>query len=215
MMERINGRYMKDLLNYVADAVIASKDYLTELDSKIGDGDHGLGMERGMLSAKEALASMSDHENIYLYFSAVGQAMLMKMGGASGVIFSSMFSGEKKNHAPAQELTPPAFAQAMVAGLAAVKMRGKASVGDKTMVDALEPACNAMLANCSGSFETMLREAAEAAKEGAASTAEYQAKFGRAKSLMERAKGHMDSGAVSTAIMFRAMSSYVTNHPVL
>ena len=72
MMERINGRYMKDLLNYVADAVIASKDYLTELDSKIGDGDHGLGMERGMLSAKEALASMSDHENIYFYFSAVG-----------------------------------------------------------------------------------------------------------------------------------------------
>lgn len=214
-MERMSGHYLKGLLDYMADIIIENKDYLTELDSQIGDGDHGLGMERGMRSAKQALASMAEDEDIYLYFSAVGRAMLMNMGGASGVIFGSMFFGAAKNHTPAPDLTAQAFAQSMAAGLAAVKERGKACVGDKTMVDALEPACGAMLANSSGSFAAMLKDAAQAAEAGAASTAEYQAKFGRAKSLLERAKGHVDSGAVSTAIMFRAMSDYIASHPIL
>lgn len=211
-MEQMTASYLRDMLVYAADRIIASKERLTELDRQIGDGDHGIGMERGMLCAKMVLNDMPEPDDIYLYFSTMGRAMLINMGGASGVIFGTMFSSAAKNQPASQTLTPEAFAQAMSAGLNGVKVRGKAGVGDKTMVDAFEPACTAMRESSGDGFAIMLRQAAEAAEKGARKTADYQAKFGRAKSLLERAVGHMDSGAVSTAILFRAMADYAAEH---
>ena len=96
-MEQLNYAQVRDMLLYVTEQIIDSKALLTEVDSQIGDGDHGIGMERGMKKAKEKLLSMESGSNVYALFQEMGKTMLMSMGGASGVIFgSSLFTiGEK------------------------------------------------------------------------------------------------------------------------
>ncbi|WP_066454350.1 dihydroxyacetone kinase subunit DhaL [Anaerotruncus rubiinfantis] len=210
-METLNAAAAREMLLCAADAIIRQKSLLTELDSQIGDGDHGIGMARGMKKAQEALGKLDGESNVYQCFSDMGKAMLLSMGGASGVIFGTMFMGGTKGHEPQSNLSSEEFVALMTGSLRAIKDRGKAAVGDKTMVDAFEPAVDAMRAHANEGFAAMLAAAAAAAEQGAKSTKAYQAKFGRAKSLMERAVGHMDSGAVSTAIIFRAMSDYMKN----
>lgn len=90
-MEQLNYAQVRDMLLYVAEQIIDSKALLTEVDSQIGDGDHGIGMERGMKKAKEKLLSMESGSNVYALFQEMGKTMLMSMGGASGVIFGTMF----------------------------------------------------------------------------------------------------------------------------
>lgn len=209
-MKQLTYAQVREMLIYVADQVIASKDYLTEVDSQIGDGDHGLGMERGMKKAREKLLTMESGSNVYALFQEMGKTMLMSMGGASGVIFGTMFMGGAKGKAESESLNAEQLAELMADSLAQIKERGKAQVGDKTMVDALEPAVDAMKA-CAGQGDLgdMLAKAEEAAKQGVENTKNCQAKYGRAKSLMERAIGHQDAGATSTWIIFRAMSEFV------
>ena len=209
-MKQLTYAQVREMLIYVADQVIASKDYLTEVDSQIGDGDHGLGMERGMKKAREKLLTMESGSNVYALFQEMGKTMLMSMGGASGVIFGTMFMGGAKGKAESESLNAEQLAELMADSLAQIKERGKAQVGDKTMVDALEPAVDAMK-TCAGQGDLgdMLAKAEEAAKQGVENTKNCQAKYGRAKSLMERAIGHQDAGATSTWIIFRAMSEFV------
>ena len=126
-----------------------------------------------------------------------------------GVIFGTMFMGGTKGKAPAAALDTRAFAALMADSLAAIKERGKAAVGDKTMVDALEPAVLAMQAYAGSDFAGLLDAAEAAAAQGVENTKALQAKFGRAKSLLERAIGFQDAGATSTWILFRAMRDYV------
>ena len=92
-MEQLNYAQVRDMLLYVTEQIIDSKALLTEVDSQIGDGDHGIGMERGMKKAKEKLLSMESGSNVYALFQEMGKTMLMSMGGASGVIFGTMFMG--------------------------------------------------------------------------------------------------------------------------
>jgi len=210
LMDNLNYAQTRDMLVYVADQVIASKGYLTELDSQIGDGDHGIGMERGMKKAREKLLGMEDGSNVYALFQEMGKTMLMSMGGASGVIFGTMFMGGASGKSERSVLHAADLAGLLEGSLAKIKERGKAQLGDKTMVDALEPAVERMRAYAgAGDLGEMLAQAAEAAREGMEATKDYQAKYGRAKSLMERALGHPDAGAASTWIIFRSMAEYV------
>lgn len=211
-MEVVNIKNCKEMLIYVADKIIESKPYLTEVDSAIGDGDHGIGMAGGLKKAKEKLHTMNDVTNIYDLFSAAGNAMLMSMGGASGVIFGSMFMAGAKNQQPKQELTPDDLAEMMKKSVRVIKERGKANIGDKTMIDALEPAAVSMGKYAAEGLLPMLMKAEEAAKEGMEKTKNFQAKFGRAKSLLERAIGFQDAGATSVWIIFRSMREYVQRH---
>ena len=189
-MKTLSYSAARHMLMACADEIIKSKPYLTEIDSKIGDGDHGIGMAGGMQKA---------------LFQAMGKTMLMSMGGASGVIFGTFFSGGAKGKEPSAALDARAFAQLMADSLAEVQRRGKAEVGDKTMVDAMKPAVDAMSACAGEDLVEMLSLAEEAAKEGVEQTKQYVAKFGRAKSLMERAIGYQDAGATSIWIILRAM----------
>lgn len=209
-MKELNYGQVRAMLLRAADEIIQSKDLLTEIDSQIGDGDHGIGMERGMKKAKETLLSMETGENVYDLFQAMGKTMLMSMGGASGVIFGTLFLGGARNKPASAMLDTAGMAALMSDSLAQIKERGKAQVGDKTMVDALEPAVERMkdLAP-QGDWVEMMAQAAQAAQAGMEATKQYQAKYGRAKSLMERAIGHQDAGATSTWILFRAMADYV------
>jgi dihydroxyacetone kinase phosphoprotein-dependent L subunit len=204
----LNEEDAKQMIALIADKILESKPLLTELDSHIGDGDHGIGMAGGMQKAKDAVLKAENSGNVYGVFERAGRAMLT-MGGASGVLFGSFFMAGARGKEARAELSPEDLAAMFEGGLQAVKERGGAAPGDKTMVDALEPAVEAMKRHSDCGFVPMLKAAAEAAFEGAEATKNYTAKFGRAKSLMERALGFRDPGAVSVWIIFHSMTEYV------
>lgn len=208
-MEIISIEQAKEMLIYVADQIIENKPYLTEIDSAIGDGNHGIGMAGGMQKAKAKLEAQESFDSVYEVFAIAGKAMLMSMGGASGVIFGSLYLAGARGMEPKSELTADDLAAMERKSLEAIKVRGKASVGDKTMVDALEPAVEAMEANSGRGLLEMLKEAEKAAYQGVENTKGQLAKYGRAKSLLERAIGHQDAGATSVAIIFRSMREFV------
>lgn len=207
-MESLDLARTRKMLMRVADVVIDNQDLLTEVDGKIGDADHGIGMAGGMRMVKQALEDAAGPASANELFRIVGRTMLMNMGGASGVIFGSMFQGGCKTAPVSQRLDAPTLRALMRGGLESVKDRGKAQVGDKTMVDALEPAVIAL--ECGGEKLVPLLEAAtEAAWSGMEETKKYPARFGRAKALMERSIGHQDAGATSVWLIFTAMRDYI------
>lgn len=206
-MKTLDFMQTREMLLHTAAAIIAAKPELTEIDSKIGDGDHGIGMELGMKKASAQLEQMQNGDNVFSLFSEMGKAMLMSMGGASGVIFGTLFMGGAKGK-NAASLDCRALAQWLEDSRVAIQKRGGANVGDKTMVDALVPAAAAAMSYTGDDLAEMLSLAEEAAKQGVEETKQYQAKFGRAKSLMERSIGYQDAGATSTWIILKAMREY-------
>lgn len=207
-MEAMDWKAATDMLRAVAAAIQQHKDVLTEVDSKIGDGDHGIGMAQGMEKGLAKLDSLADNGNAYEPFVAFGKAMLLSMGGASGVLFGSLFMDGAKGQPPCASLSPVAFAEMMERALFSIKERGKAQVGDKTMVDALEPAVLAMKEHAAEGFGAMLAAGERAAAAGVEATKNQIARFGRAKSLMERALGFQDPGATSVQLIWEAMAGY-------
>jgi len=209
MLSVLNEDNVRSMIIYVADRIIENKPLLTEIDSKIGDGDHGIGMAGGMQKAKDAVSATENSGNAYILFEKAGKAMLMSMGGASGVIFGSLYMAGAKGVGAKAELASADLAAMMERSLLAIKERGKAQPGDKTMVDALEPAVEAMKENHEKGLALMLQAAVKAAAQGVEDTKKYHAKFGRAKSLMERAVGFQDAGATSVWLIFLSMSEFV------
>lgn len=208
-LAELSAEDARNMLLYVADKIIASKPYLTEVDSAIGDGDHGIGMAGGMQKAKKRLVTMQGTDNVYQMFEEAGQAMLMSMGGASGVIFGSLYLAGAKGMEPKKAIGAKELAVMERKSLAAIQERGGAQVGDKTMVDALAPAVEALEANSGSGLLAMLKAAEESARQGMENTKNYVAKFGRAKSLLERAIGHQDAGATSVYLIFQGMREFV------
>ncbi|MBC5744063.1 dihydroxyacetone kinase subunit L [Lachnospiraceae bacterium MD308] len=209
VLTELNAADARNMLIYIADKIIAKKPYLTEIDSAIGDGDHGIGMAGGMQKAKRKLLKMEDEKNVYAVFEAAGKAMLLSMGGASGVIFGSLYLAGAKGMESKSALRAGDLAAMERMSLAAIQERGKAEVGDKTMVDALVPAVEAMEAEHGKGLLEMLKAAEAAAAQGVEDTKKYQAKFGRAKSLMERAVGYQDAGATSVWLILQGMREFV------
>lgn len=206
-MKKIDIEEMRSLVLAIADRIIASKPLLTEVDSKIGDGDHGIGMETGFLAVQRALDGTS-FSTINQLFRQTGMAMLNSMGGASGIIFSSIFLGGIKGMSDVTEITCADFSNMMKRSLEAIQKRGNAKLGDKTMVDAFAPACAAMTGYAGEDFAELFARAAEAAYQGVENTKMYVAKFGRAKSLMDRAIGFQDAGATSVWIIWQAAADW-------
>lgn len=166
-------------------------------------------MAGGMQKTKKKLLKMQGEENAYQLFETAGQAMLMSMGGASGVIFGSLYLEGTKGMEPKAVITAEDLAMMERKSLIAIQKRGGAQVGDKTMVDAMVPAVEALEANCGKSLLAMLKAAEEAARQGMEDTKKYVVKFGRAKSLLERAIGHQDAGATSVYLIFQGMREFV------
>jgi dihydroxyacetone kinase-like protein len=209
VLKQLSLTQTKEMLIKVADDIVDNKPLLTEVDSNIGDGDHGIGMSGGLSKAKDALVAGDSFESVNQLFKTIGVTMINTMGGASGVIFGTLFSSCAKAVDNTTVLTGLIFAQMMSRALADIKKAGKAQVGDKTMVDALEPAVNALINGPQDDLVSLLGEARESAREGMENTKNYVAKFGRAKSLLERAVGFQDAGATSVWIIFKAMHEYV------
>lgn len=208
-MNCMNCEQIRQMLLSSAARVIRNEPYLTAIDSAVGDGDHGIGMKNGMQAAQCYLEGASEETNVYALYATMAEKMQAAMGGASGMIFSTLFAGRAAQKEPAAEISPLDLANQMQEGLQAIQELGHAQIGDKTMVDALAPAVEAMLRNTE-SFERMFEAGCKGAYEGMLRTKEYTARFGRAKSLGKRAIGHQDAGATSTWLIFLAMKDFVT-----
>ena len=187
-----------------ARSVAEHKDELTELDSAIGDADHGANMDRGMSAAVAAIDASPPADPAAL-LKQVGMTLVSKVGGASGPLYGTFFlrMAGALGPDPADDET---FARALRAGLDGVVARGKAEPGDKTMLDALAPACDALDAALAEGrpLGAALTAAAAAAGAGRDATVPLVARKGRASYLGERSAGHQDPGATSTALLLDA-----------
>ena len=193
-----------DVVREMAAAMEKNSLYLTKLDSEIGDGDHGNNMHRGFQAALERLDG-ADPSTPAEALKGVSMALVSKVGGAAGPLYGTAFLRASSALQEKDEVSAEDAAQALEAALGGIKQRGKAEVGDKTIVDALEPAVEAAKeAASNGSVAEVFRAAAEAAREGAQSTVPLTARKGRASYLGERAKGHQDPGATSTYYLLDA-----------
>jgi dihydroxyacetone kinase phosphoprotein-dependent L subunit len=209
---RLTPTQVKEMFLYVGEQVKESKPLLTKIDSAIGDGDHGIGMSVGFTKAEENL-TQKEFTTINDVFKTIGMSMISSMGGASGVIFGTLFVGGVKGLEPQGELNLPLLAKIFEGSVTSIKERGKAKLGDKTMIDALEPAVLGLKQSVveNQSLLEGLKIAEERAEQGVEKTKEYIAKFGRAKSLGERAVGHQDAGATTVYIIFKSMREWIEN----
>jgi phosphoenolpyruvate---glycerone phosphotransferase subunit DhaL len=192
------GRWLRAF----ADEVRDHADELTALDSAIGDADHGANMRRGMAAVVAKLDATPDAAPAALLKSA-GMTLVSTVGGASGPLYGTLFLRMATAAGERDELDAAAFAAALRAGLDGVVARGKAAAGDKTMLDALIPAVDALDAALSdgAGLADALRAAAAAADAGSDATVPLVARKGRASYLGERSAGHRDPGATSTALL--------------
>jgi dihydroxyacetone kinase-like protein len=181
-----------------------NKEYLTRLDSAIGDADHGINMDRGMKAVMAKLDGLEGND-IGAMLKTVGMTLVSTVGGAGGPLYGTLFLQMGMATDGKTELEPEDWAAALDGAVNGVQMRGKAEPGDKTMVDALIPARDAFSAAVAdgASFEEALRKSAEAAEEGMLATTPLVAKKGRASYLGERSAGHQDPGATSSYLLVK------------
>lgn len=209
-MNQMDYKQCREMILYVAQKIVENEPYLTEIDMKIGDGDHGTGMKRGFLNV---LKTLKDNypESMEEVFRMTGWTLLDTMGGASGVLFGTVFISGTSRRENQRSWTLEDFSQVFNHSLLALKDRGKAKVGDKTMVDALEPAAEALrLAAAKGKgLKEGFSQAAECAAAGVDYSKNVKARFGRAKYFGEKAIGLQDAGATSVWIIFRSMSEWI------
>ncbi|WP_433023478.1 dihydroxyacetone kinase subunit DhaL [Kribbella sp. CA-294648] len=178
--------------------------YLTELDSAIGDADHGSNMDRGF-AAVVAVLDESSFESVDELLKKAGMTLVSKVGGASGPLYGTFFLRFGTALAGA-EITPATVGEALKAGVGGILARGKAELGDKTMYDAWAPALDAYDAAVAGGSDlgAALTAAAEAAAKGRDATTPLVARKGRASYLGERSAGHLDPGATSTTLLLES-----------
>ncbi|AQU71389.1 dihydroxyacetone kinase subunit DhaL [Streptomyces niveus] len=190
--------FFRRWLRAAAAAVEREAGRLTELDSAIGDADHGSNLQRGFRAVTAALES-EPPETPGATLILAGRQLISTVGGASGPLYGTLLRRTGKALGDSAEVTAEQLAEALGAGVAAVAQLGGAKAGDKTMIDALEPAVAAL--------GTSFAAAATAADEGAVATVPLLARKGRASYLGERSIGHQDPGATSSALLIAALAA--------
>jgi dihydroxyacetone kinase-like protein len=211
-MAAVDTAVLTDWVSRFGAAVTEKRDWLTELDSAIGDADHGANMARGMGAVSEKLAAGAP-ATVDELLKTVGMTLVSSVGGASGPLYGTFFLRMGMAAGAVSELDGPALAAALRAGLDGIVARGKAEAGDKTMFDAMAPAVDALDAALAGgaSVADAVRTAADAAAAGRDATLQLVARKGRASYLGERSAGHLDPGAASTAILFDTLAAAVAD----
>jgi dihydroxyacetone kinase-like protein len=200
-----------DTLNWVkaiATVIGENSKYLTELDAAIGDADHGANMDRGFKAVMNKLPEISD-KDIGTVFKTIGMTLISTVGGAGGPLYGTFFLQIGTKTAGKMELSLTDWTEALEAALNGVIMRGKAEVGDKTMVDALTPAVAVLKQSVPDGqpINKALALSAEAARQGMEATIPLVARKGRASYLGERSAGHQDPGATSSFLILQAAAN--------
>jgi phosphoenolpyruvate---glycerone phosphotransferase subunit DhaL len=208
--ETVDAAALGRWLRAFGDEIRDHADELTALDSAIGDADHGANMRRGMAAVLAKLDATPDAEPAAL-LKSVGMTLVSTVGGASGPLYGTLFLRMATAAGDRGELDAAGFAAALRAGLDGVVARGKAAPGDKTMLDALVPAVDALDAALSdgAGLRDALRAAAEAADDGSDATVPLVARKGRASYLGERSRDHQDPGATSTHLILETLADVV------
>ncbi len=203
----MNTKKLLEIMKAISEKIEAEKDTLTELDSAIGDGDHGINMARGAKAVMEKIPSLVEKDSGAI-FKGIGMAIVSSVGGASGALYGTAFMKAGEVLKGKMDLSAEDFLASFTASVAGIKMRGKSTMGEKTMLDALCPAERAMreAIQRKKSLKEALLAAAVAAEKGAERTKDIIATKGRASYLGERSLGHRDPGAVSSSFMLRAMA---------
>jgi dihydroxyacetone kinase-like protein len=188
-----------------AEVIAENRMELVRLDTAIGDGDHGTNMDRGMKAAVEKLET-TEGDDVGALLKAVGMALVSKVGGAAGPLYGTLFLQMGTASGGKSELDLAGWAEALESGIKGVQARGKAELEDKTMIDALVPALEALQAKAAEGAELgdALRASADAAERGRDATIPLEARKGRASYLGPRSIGHQDPGATSSAMLVRA-----------
>ena len=200
MPDTITHADVVDWIRAYAAQIAEQKTALTRLDAAIGDGDHGTNMDRGMRKAMEKVeaAELADPGAV---LKTVAMALVSSVGGAAGPLYGTLFLQMGSALAGQERVDLPGWTAAWRAALEGVQARGKAQPGDKTMVDALIPAIEAL--EGASDLDEGLKAAAQGAEEGMRATTPLVARKGRASYLGERSKDHQDPGATSTYYLFK------------
>jgi dihydroxyacetone kinase-like protein len=206
--QKLTVQEVREMFLYVSEQIEKNKELLNQADRAIGDGDHGVGMARGFEAVRHKLKEGS-FQNIEEVLKAIGMALLTSIGGASGVVFGTLFIGGAKKIGEENSLDSKGLAAFLIGGVEAVKERGRAELGDKTMIDALEPAAMAAEEHNASHLPEVVRLAMEASMNGMEETKKIVARIGKAKTLGERSLGHPDPGALSIYLMLKAMSEFM------
>ena len=198
---------MAAIIEGMAKKIEAEKDYLTQLDNEIGDGDQGINLARGFEAVEKKLPSLAGGD-IGALLKGVGMQLVSTVGGASGPLYGTAFMKAGMACKGLTELDGPAFIKAMEAAVDGIKMRGKATEGEKTMLDALCPALKVMQDEVAAgkSLKEALQDAAAAAEKGVEYTKTIIATKGRASYLGERSLGHQDPGATSSLYLLQVLA---------
>ena len=206
-MSSLDTKQMAAIVEGMAKKIEAEKEYLTELDNEIGDGDHGINLARGFEAVEKKLPSLAGGD-IGALLKGVGMQLVSTVGGASGPLYGTAFMKAGMACKGLTEIDGPAFVKAMEAAVDGIKMRGKATEGEKTMLDALCPALKVMQDDVAAgkSLKEALQDAAQAAEKGVEYTKTIIATTGRASYLGERSLGHQDPGATSSLYLLQVLA---------
>ena len=198
---------MAAIVEGMAKKIEAEKEYLTELDNEIGDGDHGINLARGFEAVEKKLPSLAGGD-IGALLKGVGMQLVSTVGGASGPLYGTAFMKAGMACKGLTEIDGPAFVKAMEAAVDGIKMRGRATEGEKTMLDALCPALKVLQDDVTAgkSLKEALQDAAQAAEKGVEYTKTIIATKGRASYLGERSLGHQDPGATSSLYLLQVLA---------
>ena len=193
-------------LEKTAAVLAENKTYLTELDSAIGDADHGINMDRGFKKVMEKLPTVAD-KDIGNILKTIGMTLISSVGGASGPLYGTFYMRSGMAMAAKEELSNDDLFKLLQAGVEGIVQRGRPNLEDKTMYDAWAPAMEAMQAALNDGKETVevLETAVAAAEQGMKDTIPLQARKGRASYLGERSIGHQDPGATSSYLILNAL----------
>lgn len=196
-----------EILKQIGEQIQMEKDFLTELDNVIGDGDHGINMARGFKEVEKKLADLSG-KDIGSILKTVGMSLVSTVGGASGPLYGTAFMRAGVAVGAKTEIDGNDFIAALEAAIGGIEMRGKAHEGEKTMLDALIPALNAIKKSYAenNDFKAALTRGVEAAEKGVEYTKTIIATKGRASYLGERSLGHQDPGATSACLMLKVIN---------
>ena len=202
----MNSGKLIEILLKIGDKIIAEKDFLTELDRPIGDNDHGINMAKGFEAVKAKLPALAD-KDLGTVLKTTGMTLVSTVGGSSGPLYGTLFMKMGMALNGKMECDLPEFLEAFRIGIEGVGQRGHSTVEEKTMLDSLHPAYEAMMAAQDQGTKAALAAGAAAAGKGVEHTKELIATKGRASYVGERGIGHQDPGATSFLFMIQVAAA--------
>ena len=205
-----DSKKITSIIKEIGNVIQKEKDFLTELDSFIGDADHGINMARGFKEVEKKLPGLED-KDVGTILKTVGMTLVSTVGGASGPLYGTAFMKAGMAIGAKNDIDGDDFITALNAAVEGIKMRGKSHEGEKTMLDALIPALNTIkkVYEENKDFKAALEQGVKAAEEGVEYTKTIIATKGRASYLGERSIGHQDPGATSSYLMLKAICSII------